>query len=305
MQYRRLAVGAVALAALLGSLSACGDDSDDTAANTDDTAAQATPVDLTVTATSDNGTFAFDLPKTISGGMVNLTLDNQDNQPHEIALLKVDEGTTPEQVEGWLDQEGAPIPDFVETKLAGVGNAAPGQKATSSQEIEPGSYVYFCTFGDGDEVHYKNGMLGSVEVTDTKGGGDLPETDNTIVAEDWTFSNVHLKAGDSGAVKVDFKNIGPNQVHHAQLVPLKDGATAEQALAELTSESDQPPTTIDFENSTGTMVLGPNQEQVTDLTLQKGDYLVLCFLSDVAGGPPHFLPQEAGGHGMYAQVTVD
>jgi plastocyanin len=303
MQHRRFAASAIALAALVGSLAACGDDSDDTGSKTDDTEAAA-PVDLTVKATSEGGQFAFDLPAEISGGLVNLTLDNEDNQPHEIAMVKVKDGTKADDVVGWLDSDGGPVPDAIEYKVAGVGNAAPGQKATSTQEIEPGTYVYFCTFGDGDEVHYKNGMLGEVEVTDAKGEGDLPATDNTIVAEDWTFSNLHLKAGD-GAVKVDFKNIGPNELHHAQLVPLKEGATAEQALAELAAGGDGPPASVDFENATGTMVLGPGQEQVTDLTLKKGDYLVLCFLSDKAGGPPHFLPQEAGGHGMVGTVTVD
>jgi hypothetical protein len=303
MQYKRFAAGAIALAALVSGLSACGDDSD---SKTSDTKApEASAVDLTVKASSADGKFAFDIPSEISGGLVNLTLDNVDNQPHEIAMVKVKDGTTPEQVEEWLGADGAPTPDYILGEAAGVGNAAPGQKATSSQDISKGSYVYFCTFGDGDEVHYKNGMLGATTVTDTKGEGDLPSTDNTITLEDYTFSNVHLKAGADGAVKVDVKNIGPNQLHHAQLFPLKDGATADQAIAELGSDSEAPPATIDFEKSTGTMVLGPNQEQVTDLTLQKGDYIVLCFLSDKEGGPPHFLPKEAGGHGMYKAITVE
>jgi plastocyanin len=303
MQYRRFAAGAIALAALVGTLAACGDDSDDTASKTDDTAAAAAPVDLTVKATSSDGRFAFDLPAEISGGMVNLTLDNADEQPHEIALVKVAEGTKPEQVaDEWLSQDGAPIPDFVLGAVAGVGNAAPHQKATSTQNIAPGTYVYFCTFGDGEQVHYKNGMLGEVTVKDSKGTGELPSADNTIVAEDYTFSNVHLKASD-GAVKVDFKNIGPNQFHHAQLFPVKDGATDEQIASDLSSEGE--PQYIDFPNGTGTMVLAPGQEQVTDLTLKPGKYVMVCFISDKAGGPPHFMPEAIGGHGMSKVVTVE
>jgi plastocyanin len=301
MRYKRIASGALALAALMGGLAACGDDSGDDAKSSDQTDTGA-PVELTVKASSSEGKFAFDIPAEISGGVVALTLDNVDDQPHEIALLKVKDGTDPAGVSTWLDQEGAPIPDFFDDAVAGVGNAAPGAQATSTQVIDPGTYVYFCTFGDGDEVHYKNGMLGSVTVTDDKGTGDLPATEASITAEDWTLSAQHLQAGTNA---VRFKNLGANQIHHAQLFPLKEGATFDQALADLTSTSDAPPAAIDFEKGTGTMVLAPGQEQVTDLTLQKGSYIMLCFLSDKAGGPPHFLPAEAGGHGMVSQVTVE
>jgi plastocyanin len=304
MNWKRMASGALVLATLVGGLSACGDDSGDDAAKTaDDAGSSGGAVDLTVKASSSAGTFAFDMPAEIDGGLVNLTLDNVDNQPHELAMVKVADGTTPDQVSGWLAADGAPIPDFIQLKAAGVGNAAPGQKATSTQDLEPGSYVYFCTFGDGDQVHYKNGMLGAVTIQGSKGTGDLPKTDNTIVAEDWTFSNVNLTAAD-GPVKVDFKNIGPGQIHHAQLMPLKEGATIDQALQELAAQDGSGPDAIDFEKGTGTMVLGPGQEQVTDLTLQKGSYVIICFLTDKAGGPPHFLPAEQGGHGMVKEITV-
>ncbi len=292
MMWKRIASGGLVLAALVGGLAACGDDGD-----------SASAVDVTVKASGGDGKFSFDIPKEIDGGLVNLTLDNTDSVPHEIALVKVKEGTDPQDLaDQWLSQDGAPIPDFVESSVAGVGNAAPKEQATSTQKIEPGEYVYFCTFGDGEAAHYKNGMLGSVTVKGDEGKGDLPETDNTITAEDYTFSNVHLKAGD-GAVKVDFKNIGSQQLHHAQLLPVKAGATEEQVLQDLSSPNE--PQFIDVEHGTGTMVLAPGQEQVTDLTLKKGQYVMLCFLSDTQGGPPHFLPAEAGGHGMSKLITVE
>jgi len=300
MRFKRTVVSAIALTALVGGLTACGDDDDDTG---DDAAPAAEAVDLTVTASKTGGTYAFDIPAEIDGGLVNLTLKNDDAEPHEIALMKVAEGTDPAGVSDWLANEGSPIPDFFEDAIAGVGNALPGEEATSSQEIAPGSYVYFCTFGDGDAVHYKNGMLGSVTVANSDGKGELRDHVGSITAEDYAFEFEGLKAGTNA---VEFTNDGPDQIHHALFFPLAEGATTEDALAFLASEEEPTgPPPIDFERSTNTMVMAPGDTQVQDLTLEAGNYLVVCFLSDKAGGPPHALPPEAGGHGMATGITVE
>jgi plastocyanin len=230
MRFKRTVVSAVALAALVGGLTACGDDDDDTG---DDAAPAAEAVDLTVTASKTGDTYAFDIPAEIDGGLVNLTLTNTDQEPHEIALVSVDEGTTPEDVTAaLLESEGGPIPDYI-TKTAGVGFAAPGQSVTASQDIPAGDYVYFCTFGEDEAVHYKNGMLGAVTVANEDGEGDLPDNVGTITAEDYTFTGEGLKAGTN---KVKFENTGPDQIHHAQLFPIAEGSTFEEAAAFLASE---------------------------------------------------------------------
>jgi plastocyanin len=300
MRFKRTVVSAVALAALVGGLTACGDDDDGTG---DDAAPAAEAVDLTVTASKTGDTYAFDIPAEIDGGLVNLTLTNTDQEPHEIALVSVDEGTTPEDVTAaLLESEGGPIPDYI-TKTAGVGFAAPGQSVTASQDIPAGDYVYFCTFGEDEAVHYKNGMLGAVTVANEDGEGDLPDNVGTITAEDYTFTGEGLKAGTN---KVKFENTGPDQIHHAQLFPIAEGSTFEEAAAFLASEEEPTgPPPISFESGVGTMVLAPGQEQVVDLTLVKGNYLVACFINDRAGGPPHMVPEAGGGHGMVKELVVE
>lgn len=307
MRFKKIAVSGLVLTALVGGLAACGDDDDsgdDAIEEPADTGGEA--IDLTVVASKTGDTYAFDIPAEIDGGLVNLTLDNQDNEPHEIAMVRVDDASTAESITAaLLDTEGGPIPEDIDAS-AGVGFAAPGQSVTSSQEIGEGKYVYFCTFGDEDAVHYKNGMLGEVEVTNEDGEGDLPDHVGTITAEDYTFTGEGLKAGNN---KVLFENTGPDQIHHAQLFPIADGATFEDALAFMSLPDDAPPPEgpppVDFDNGVGTMVMLPGQEQVVDLNLVKGNYLVACFIQDRAGGPPHFLPQEAGGHGMVKELTVE
>jgi plastocyanin len=291
MRLRRIATGALALTALIGGLSACGGD--------DSSSTSSGPVALTVKATSSGGKFAFDVPKEIEGGVVALTLDNLDSQPHELGMVRVKAGTTEKDVTDKLlgSADGAPIPDFT-LDAGGVGFAAPKAKVTATQDLTPGTYVYFCTFGDGDAVHYKNGMLGTVTVKGDTGTGDLPASVETIAAKEYGFDVTSLTAGTH---KLLFKNDGPKQLHHAQMFPLTAGSTIEQATAFLTSDAppsaDAPPP-IDFDHAVGTTVLAPGQQQVVDMTLVKGQYIVLCFLNDRAGGPPHFTK------GMLQGVTV-
>jgi plastocyanin len=283
MRWKRIACGTAALAVLVGGLSGCGDDKKE-------------PVALTVKASSSGGKFAFDIPKEIDGGTVALTLDNVDEQPHEIALVKVPEGTTPAKVQKELldSGDGAPIPDYI-SDIGGVGFAAPSQKVTATQDLAEGTYVYFCTFGDDDAVHYKNGMLGSVKVTNTKGKGDLPDSTESITANEYKFTVKDLKAGTHNLL---FKNDG-DQIHHAQFFPIAEGSTFDDVKAYFGSESEPTgPPPVDFEGGVGTTVLNSGQEQVVGITLKKGSYAVLCFLSDKAGGPPHFTK------GMLQEVTV-
>jgi plastocyanin len=255
-----------------------------------------------VKAASSGTNLSFDMPKEIDGGTVKLTLDNTDKQPHELGLVRVKAGTSEADVTSKLldTADGAPIPDFV-IDAGGVGFAAPSRKVTATQKLEPGTYVYFCTFGDGDAVHYKHGMLGTVTVKGTKGKGGLGDSVESITAKETTkakygFDVADLKAGTN---KLLFKNDGPNQIHHAQLFPIAKGSTFAdvQTFFGPNAPADAPPP-VDFEKGSGTTVLAPGQSQVVDLTLVKGDYVVLCFLNDRAGGPPHFTK------GMLQKVTV-
>jgi plastocyanin len=285
MRLRRIALGAVALTALVGGLSACGKDSK--------------PVALTVKATSSGGKFAFDMPKQIDGGVVALTLDNADTQPHELGLIRVKPGTSQSDVADQVlgSGDGAPIPDFA-IDAGGVGFAAPSRKVTATQDLTPGTYVYFCTFGDGAAVHYKNGMLGTVTVKGTKGKGGLPDSVESITAKEYGFTTATLKSGTN---KLLFKNDGPKQLHHAQLFPITAGSSFDDVKAFFNSNappSGNAPPPLDLEKGVGTTVLGPGQQQVVDVTLTKGKYAVVCFLNDRAGGPPHFTK------GMLQEVTV-
>ena len=147
MRFRLAAVGLAVTIAGLG-LVACGDDS----------ASSSEPESLNVTASEPSeGKYAFDLPDEVKGGTVTLTLKNDGAEPHELGLVRVEDGTTAQQfADDVLSTEGAPIPEYVVGAPGGLGGVAPSASSTSTISLGEGTYVYFCTFGD--PPHYQNGM---------------------------------------------------------------------------------------------------------------------------------------------------
>ena len=281
---RALAVVAAGLLLTIG-LQACSSDDNK-------------PVSLTVNASEPSaGQYKFDLPATIDGGTVKIDFKNTGKEQHELQLVHVKDGTTPEQfTKDVLDSEEAAIPEYL-LGAGGVGVINGGQSATTTQKLDAGSYIYFCTVGDGDAQHYKHGMIGTMTVKGDKGKGDLPKADGSIKAREYGFDLSGLKAGTN---TVSFENTG-KEFHHAFLAPLAPGTTFDQAKAAFNAPPDQQtgPPPIQFEKATSLSVLTPGGNLVqSNVNLEKGTYVVLCFITDKAGGPPHFTK------GMFQQLDI-
>ena len=73
---------------------------------------------------------------------------------------------------------------------------------------------------------------------------------------------------------------------------------ADEVKAALASQGQSSAPPFDFNKSTTVAGIEGTNAQTTSLTLQKGDYVFLCFLSDRGGGPPHFTL------GMLEKATV-
>ncbi|MEO7428554.1 MAG: hypothetical protein ABIY48_04135, partial [Acidimicrobiales bacterium] len=172
----------------------------------------------------------------------------------------------------------------------------PGATATITQSLPAGTYLYFCTLGDGDDAHYKNGMLGTTTLTGDKGKGDPPKADASVKAKEYGFDISGLKAGSN---TVSWENTG-QQLHQALFVPLAPGATFDDAKAAFQSEG--PPTgppPVQFEKATALAVVQGGAKLVeSGFTLEKGTYVVLCFITDKSGGAPHFTK------GMFQQLDI-
>ena len=288
MKMRLVAAAAVLTVGGFG-LVACGDDS----------ASSSEPAQLTVTASEPSeGKYAFDVPEEVEGGTVQLTFKNTGAQGHEFAIVRVTDGTTADQlVEGLFAEEGAPIPDSLIGAPGGGGGTAPGATNVSTISLEKGTYVYFCTFQEGDEPpHYVNGMLGEFTVKDVASTAPLPDTDASIEPSEYKFDVSGLKAGEN---TITFANKG-EQFHHVIAVPMAEGATLDEAVTFLSSEGDgsEGPPPVDFAKEQDVAVTGPGEAQVVNMTFESGSYVFLCFITDKEGGPPHYTT------GMVQQVDI-
>jgi hypothetical protein len=84
------------------------------------------------------------------------------------------------------------------------------------------------------------------------------------------------------------------------LAPIQPGKTFDDAKKALSAPPLQQtgPPPIDFDHAEHTAVLDSGTAEVTTIDLKAGDYVMLCFINDRAGGPPHFTK------GMLEEVKI-
>lgn len=285
MAFRRL-LALLAAAALCVVPAACGDDDDSSSSSGSSSESSETTKVTFKTTEPSKGRTAISGPKTIEAGVVELTLDNQGKGPHDAQILRVEGNHSVEDViSTTIDSgEGAPIPEWI-ADGAGVGTTPPGQTATVTQVLEPGTYYLLDTESaqGSEEPNARKGGSVKFEVTG-EGGGELPETDAKITAEDYSFTAEGLKPGSN---RVTYENAG-EELHHVIAMPFAKGATFAEVKKAFTSEEEpQGPPPVDFENGVSTAVIDGGQSQVVDLELEKGKYALVCFITDRKGGPPH------------------
>lgn len=272
------------IAALLATfglclLPACGSDDDSSGGGGGASGATKLAIEVTDPA---KGEAVIEAPKSVKAGLVEVTLTNSGKRPRGAQLVGVDGQHSAEEVRKQIidTPDGAPTPDWAHAR-GGTGIVGPGQTATAMQVLEPGSY-YIADLGDDEESATKT-AIAKLEVTG-EGGGELPQTEASIVAKEYSFETSGLKAGKN---RLTFDNAG-KELHHAIAFPLKKGATLAEVKKVFASEEEpKGPPPVDFKQAVGTAVLDGGEKQVTDIEFKPGKYVLVCFISDRKGGPPH------------------
>ena len=312
MRWKRTFVALVVVSAVLAG---CGDDDDSDDATDDTTDApsgeeadggEADDEVLEVTGVD----YAFTgLPEEIPGGNVTVHFTNGGEVQHEIAFVNIGDESNEA---GFFDdfgpviEGGAPWPEYI-TNVAGANEAEPGGDFTATYQLDPGTYMVFCSLtstpedveGEEGPPHFTQGMQQLVTVTDGE-IGELEGADGTITASDYEF-DIDLSAGDQ---VIDFVNNGPND-HFAGISRFPDGTTvadAEAAMqAMMTSEEGPPAGTPEPEDVgfSGISSAGKGVQFELDAPLEPGVYSFVCFISDRAGGPPHAI-----GHDMVSVIEI-
>ena len=315
---------AVVLTAALAvpGLAACGSSSEDDGVALPSAAGAQIGGRFTATARE----YAFDVPATLTGGVVTMTLSNTGQRDHEGLFLRVGDMPQEQALAAFAAAEnGGPLPAELGGG-GGVGIVPAGRSRVSTFELRAGTYLFICTLTDRDTLapggsagppptgpgsptapptaeHFTVGMVERVTVSgDT--GRDLPDDGPTITARDHRFETSDLEAG---ANTILFRNTGPRELHHAVVLEFPAGveeAAAREALRAFAAAQQEgrgpPPGTPQPTPVGDVQFFDPGLGGTFDVTLTTGrTYVVACFVSDRAGGPPH-----AFAHDMVEPLTL-
>lgn len=313
---RRSVLAALALTGLLVLVTGCGDD-DDTATGdeeasgtTDGGASLAEAVedaqvlDVTIPGGAD-GEFAYEGDLSgLTAGPVTVNLTNDGTLEHQAMLLKMNDGETVDSFLGAAATDPSGVDPLSRVAgFAGPNGVAPGETVSSTQVLEAGEYVLICVIPDEAGVpHAAHGMVMPFTVAEAE-GADAPAEplvddpqDADIVLVDFNFSaDEEMPAGESVVVAND-----GGQGHEVVVYRLEDGATLDDVQAALAGPPDgpaagPPPMTP----ATGLGLIAPGGSARMTLPDEPGDYVMICFVPDVAGdGAPHVT------HGMIRELTL-
>jgi hypothetical protein len=205
------------------------------------------------------------VPDQVSAGQVRITLVNHGTRLHDVAVFRSAPDADVEVLDQLL-QGPAPHSALGRVRFAGgVGPAGPGDNATATLRLEPGTYWLgsFTTGPDGrtDVLH---GLLRRIEVTGP--GSDQPAPDSeltiagTIVIGDDRIALPTRSSGEEGPRWFRVRNGGTRR-HSLALVRPAEGKPPDETRAWLVAtESGPPPTSPPFTAVGGTGPLEPGME---------------------------------------------
>ena len=268
------------LTALALGLSACGDDDDDGGSDQ--------PPAFEVEVTEEGGETRVSAPESADPGAVEIRFTNSGERDHSLQIIRIGEGHTAAEAqeagEAW-GESGGELPDWV-TLVGGIGSTRGGGSGTAVVDLTPGEYAALDIEGRGAEPFSEFTVEGDE-------GEALPDVSASVKAVDYDFETEELQAGSQPVL---FENTG-EEPHHIAAAPIKPGKTIDDVKAYI--ESEEGPAPIVESESFNTAIVSGGESMVVDLTLENGDYALLCFVPDRAGGPPHVVK------GMAASATVE
>ena len=274
----RMVVCLAAVVLMVSGAAACGGDDD------------AQTLDISVT---EKGKVSeVTAPKSVEAGLTEITLTNDGKKGHDLTLIRVEGDRSAEDAIQGLGAviEGQPFPEWF-FAAGGVSSTPSGQSQTVTQVLEPGTYYAFETQQLQGPPDPKS--VPAIEVTGEASDDELPEPDGgEIETIDYGFKTSGIEAGQN---EILFANTGA-QPHFIEALPLKGNATVEDVEKGIKADRDIP---VKASGEQTTAVLEGGDSQLVTFDLKPGKYVLLCFISDRQGGPPHSI-----GNGMIGEVDV-
>jgi uncharacterized cupredoxin-like copper-binding protein len=233
--------------------------------------------------------FRFDAPDIIPAGLTQFRFINKGPSLHHMAILKLDDGKTIDDLRAALANPGPP-PTWVK-ELGGPNAPDAGRESNATVMMHPGNYVLICFVDLGGPPHFAKGMIRPLRVVPSKGVAAAPKADATINLVDYNFKLSNpIKAG-TRTIRV---HNAAQQHHEVELVQLNPGTNLEQFMKWM-DKMEGPPLGKAIGGIAG---MEPGMTQYFTAAFTAGNYALICFLPDARDGKPHL------AHGMMQQITV-
>ncbi|MCD6033360.1 MAG: hypothetical protein K0S78_5546 [Thermomicrobiales bacterium] len=241
---------------------------------------------------------AFEMPETtVPAGRTLVRLENVGEESWHGFMLQVPEDVTDEQVVADLGPDAeSPPPWLFEAIYPGFpGETLPGQTNLALVDLSPGRYIVL-----GDTVQQFE------VVGDAATPGATPEAERSVVDGTVRLFDFNFEFPDTvaaGRQLWEVTNTG-EQPHELLLARSPEPVTAEQVMELMAGESEEAtptgggPSFANFEPVGGIGWLSPGLTALTEVDLEPGTYVALCFVFDPETGLPHV------ALGMVAVFTV-
>jgi hypothetical protein len=212
-------------------------------------------------------------PESVEPGEVEIRFSNDGERPHSLQIVQLGDGHTADEVAEaggrWGEGRGE-LPEWIRF-LGGIGSTKPGGSGIAVVDLPAGEYAAF-------DIEANAFSEFTVEGDE---GESLEEVPATVEAVDYDFTASALEAGSQ---RVLFENNG-EEPHHLVAAPMKPGES--QADLEEALRSEDSPAPFVESKALDTAILSGGERTVVDLRLESGEYALMCFIPDRAGGPPH------------------
>jgi hypothetical protein len=237
------------------------------------------------------------VPEVTAAGYTTFTLDNDGDEHPNLALYRLQEGTTLESLQAALARvdetmrEGGPeAADAMNEALAAVDiigeiSADPGTRRTMGAVLAAGAYaIEYSTMGPQGPAR----TLRALQVDgDAAAGASPPEPDATVQFVDFAFALPSSIAPGEQTWLVVNRGV---QLHHMVVFSLAEGMTPDDLLASMEEEPAEGAPPLAPVAHVGIISSGMESYHLIDLPA--GRYAAYCFIPDHLGeatGQPHFM----------------
>lgn len=236
---------------------------------------------------------SFEGPDTIPGGQITIRLQNRGREPHQLQLLKLDEGKTPADLAAVLRDGDGVVPKWAK-HMGGPNGVGSGDTSEATMYLEPGSYVIICGIPTKKhKTHAAMGMQKALHVAEN--GQTAPEFYGNVHMAMFDYEYVVVQPLKKGRHTFYVINRG-SQAHQASLIRLNRGASAHDVLKAFTRDA---PLSLPGKLIGGISGLEPGSDGTFTAELTPGRYAIMCLFSNPSARHSH------AAKGMVMNFTVE